>query len=203
MEHELKCWPEYFEDVMSGRKPFEVRIDDRPYHSGDTLRLREWLKVEKCYTGREVRREVTYVLHDPAFCKTGYVVLGLAHSLQSPFRNDPFSVVAEVFESLYPGRKYNAFLSSEPMFEEDDNGDAGKEFYGYTAFSDDGSIAEIVVYGGIALTDSVEVFAHELAHVAVGPNVEQEHGEEWEAAFQAIHTEYTRRADQGAFLPPA
>lgn len=121
----------------------------------------------------------------------------------SPFRNDPFSAVADVFEALYPGHHYNAFLSSEPMFEEDANGDAGKEFYGYTAFSDDGSVAEIVVYGGIALTDAVEVFAHELAHVAVGPNAEEEHGEAWKAAFEAIHAEYTRRADQGALLPPS
>lgn len=74
MQHELKTWPGYFEDVISGRKTFEVRVFDRPYRFGDTLKLREWdkmryfprpndweadqLAIEAAYTGREV---VVYV----------------------------------------------------------------------------------------------------------------------------------------------
>lgn len=42
--HSLKCWPSYFEDVRSGRKPFEVRKDDREpmFREGDWLVLNEF-----------------------------------------------------------------------------------------------------------------------------------------------------------------
>lgn len=42
MEHSLKAWPASFRDVRSGKKKFEVRIFDRDYAVGDTLRLREF-----------------------------------------------------------------------------------------------------------------------------------------------------------------
>lgn len=76
-EHELKVWPEFYEHVASGVKPFEARKDDRGFRAGDTLRLREWSKAGG-YTGREFKREVTYVLSgEPWGLLPGYVVLGL------------------------------------------------------------------------------------------------------------------------------
>lgn len=70
VEHELKCWPPFFEDVTTGRKPFEVRHLDRDYRPGDTLRLREFYPAPPdsppefggAYTGRECRRRITYIL---------------------------------------------------------------------------------------------------------------------------------------------
>lgn len=81
--HELKCWPEYFEAVQSGDKPFEVRKWDRPYAVGDTLLLREYDPEAQDYTGRELTRTISYLLdltylpgdNTPHFA--GYVVLGL------------------------------------------------------------------------------------------------------------------------------
>ena len=40
MEHELKIYPKYFEDVISGKKTFEVRKNDRKFNIGDILILR-------------------------------------------------------------------------------------------------------------------------------------------------------------------
>lgn len=64
--HELKCWPEYFDDVASGRKPFEVRRNDRGmggFQVGNMLCLREWNETQ--YSGREVLVRVTYVYPRP------------------------------------------------------------------------------------------------------------------------------------------
>ena len=40
MNHDLKIWPEFFDAVASGAKPFDLRKNDRNYHVGDTLLLR-------------------------------------------------------------------------------------------------------------------------------------------------------------------
>jgi hypothetical protein len=79
--HELKVWPEFFEALADGSKPFEVRRDDRAYEVGDWLHLREWKHPDDRYTGRELHRQVTYVLrpHLPGQfgLRAGFVVLGL------------------------------------------------------------------------------------------------------------------------------
>jgi hypothetical protein len=77
-EIELKAWPEFFEEVVNGRKPFELRKDDRAYEVGNILKLREW-RMLGGYSGREVRVRVTYLLrHAPEFgLQPGFVILGI------------------------------------------------------------------------------------------------------------------------------
>ncbi len=74
-QHYLKTLPEYFNAVENGTKPFEVRKNDRNYQVGDTLRLQEY--SNGTYTGRKISKKISYILDDPAFCKDGFVVLGL------------------------------------------------------------------------------------------------------------------------------
>lgn len=62
MIHELKTWPVAFELALSGAKMFEIRINDRAFQVGDTLRLREYELETDHYTGRELLREVTCVV---------------------------------------------------------------------------------------------------------------------------------------------
>ena len=57
-----KIWREYFEDVASGKKKFELRLADFEVDEGDTLILEEWDKEKKEYTGRKIETKVTYVL---------------------------------------------------------------------------------------------------------------------------------------------
>lgn len=81
--HDLKVWPDFFDALADGRKPFEVRKNDRDYAVGDTLHLREYAPGPDLYTGREVVRFVTYMISgdDPlgyAFgVQPGFVVLGI------------------------------------------------------------------------------------------------------------------------------
>ena len=78
MTHELKCWPEFFQAMMDGKKTFEARRNDRNYQVGDTLILKEWCPADSIhsavgdYSGREIKAIVTYVLQgSEANCKTG------------------------------------------------------------------------------------------------------------------------------------
>ena len=50
--HELKCWPEPFEQMSSGAKTAEFRRDDRGFAVGDMLLLREWHPGTKEFTCR-------------------------------------------------------------------------------------------------------------------------------------------------------
>lgn len=60
--HSLKCWPKYFEAVISGAKTFELRLDDRGFKVGDNILLREWDPDMQHYTGGEVDLRITYVM---------------------------------------------------------------------------------------------------------------------------------------------
>ena len=56
-----KIWPEYFEAIASGKKKYELRLNDFEVNEGDTLILEEWSPATKEYTGRKIERRVTYV----------------------------------------------------------------------------------------------------------------------------------------------
>jgi len=64
MTHELKTWPEYYEAIITGRKKFEVRINDRNFQVGDRLLLQEWNPQTKEYTGRYTARKITYIMRE-------------------------------------------------------------------------------------------------------------------------------------------
>lgn len=55
-----KTWPEYFEAVQSGKKNFDLRLNDVDVKDGDTLVLEEWDPKTKAYTGRKIEKTVTY-----------------------------------------------------------------------------------------------------------------------------------------------
>lgn len=57
-----KCYPEFFELLMKGRKRFEFRIADFDIEEGDTLILQEWDPKTKRYTGRSIIKTVGYIV---------------------------------------------------------------------------------------------------------------------------------------------
>lgn len=62
MEIKKKAWPELFEKIISGEKTFDLRLADWPCHIGDTLVLQEFDPKTKKFTGREIKKQVTFVL---------------------------------------------------------------------------------------------------------------------------------------------
>ncbi|HUD03004.1 MAG TPA: DUF3850 domain-containing protein [Candidatus Paceibacterota bacterium] len=57
---EKKINIEFFDDIFSGKKKFELRLNDEDISEGDTLVLNEWDPDTKTYTGRKMEKKVTY-----------------------------------------------------------------------------------------------------------------------------------------------
>jgi hypothetical protein len=81
----VKCWPDYFEAIMSGEKTFDVRRDDRGYQKGDVLVVQKYqigegyIRDYNTMKTAEVRRLITWILTGGQFgIEPGYVVLALA-----------------------------------------------------------------------------------------------------------------------------
>ena len=77
MTHALKTIHPYFKEIVDGVKTFEVRKADRPFKVGDKLLLQEYDIVGKVYSGDEWNGTITYILNDEAFCKKGFIILGI------------------------------------------------------------------------------------------------------------------------------
>lgn len=103
------------------------------------------------------------------------------------FKNCPFQMLDICFKRLFPGVKYEA--SFHPELKDDE----GKEVYGLTTFTKDGEI-EILIGVQLSINDTVETFAHELAHAAVG--AEHEHDDVWAKAFDDLFEEYNKLGDE-------
>lgn len=73
--HDVKIGATFFRDVMSGRKNFELRKNDRGYKVGDTIVLNEYENGYK--TGRSITKKIVYMLEDYAGLEEGYCILGL------------------------------------------------------------------------------------------------------------------------------
>lgn len=85
IQHTLKCHPEYFEEMLAGRKTFEIRVNDRDFQVGDTLHNREWHPVNEEYSGRAILHGVTYVMKGPTLgLDAGWVIMSLSDPFPGP-----------------------------------------------------------------------------------------------------------------------
>ena len=81
--HELKILPEYYDAVRCGDKRFEIRKNDRDFHSGDILRLKEW--DGQRFTGEELDALVRYVYYgiDEYGLAEGYCIMSIDTMMDS------------------------------------------------------------------------------------------------------------------------
>lgn len=52
-----KILHEYFQAIISGKKKYELRLNDFEINEGDTLRLEEWNPEAHEYTGRVIEKK--------------------------------------------------------------------------------------------------------------------------------------------------
>ena len=92
----------------------------------------------------------------------------------------PYDYIIQAFTSLYGERDLDVWFS----YDMDSHG----------ALVIDGEDMHIELSVHVPFVVTPEILAHELAHVATLGK--EEHGDEWEAAFSAIQTEYARLVKQ-------
>jgi len=59
-----KVLPEYFQDIVDGKKRYELRLNDFDIEPGDSLILEEYTSADpqtRQATGRKLEKSVTYV----------------------------------------------------------------------------------------------------------------------------------------------
>jgi ASC-1-like (ASCH) protein len=59
-----KVLPEYFQDIIDGKKKYELRLNDFDVEPGDILVLEEYTSTDpqtRQATGRKLEKQVTYV----------------------------------------------------------------------------------------------------------------------------------------------
>lgn len=85
-----------FKEVKSGRKPWEVRFNDRKFQVGDVLMLEEYLPSSGTYTGDFIYVEVTYIVEAGGVTgvKDGYVAMSII-----PFTEEAFLSITEPTDS--------------------------------------------------------------------------------------------------------
>lgn len=117
----------------------------------------------------------------------------MKHKFEHPFNNDMLGVVWEAFKMLYPEKvetiKSIVWVENIHEYVQDKE---GEESIGVTKFDTENK-ASIMIDANISIHDSIYVFAHELAHVAVG--YEHEHDDVFKDAFDAINDKYNEIVD--------
>lgn len=98
---------------------------------------------------------------------------------------NPLDLICEAFEVVFPGKKVT--VRYEPFVEE-----FLQQVAGYTRF-EEGKDPHIGLRVELDIVSACETLCHELAHAAVG--LKAQHGPEWEAAYEAIYSEYQRLGD--------
>jgi hypothetical protein len=73
--HVLKSWPDYFSEILEGRRYHELRRNDREYAVGDHLVLREYFKESGEYSGRWLVAEITSMTWSEAPCAVSRTAL--------------------------------------------------------------------------------------------------------------------------------
>ena len=73
--HEIKIVTSYWDDIVTGKKTFELRKNDRGYKVGDKLKMLE-IRAGK-FTGRTIEADIVYMLEDYTGLSEGYCILGI------------------------------------------------------------------------------------------------------------------------------
>ena len=106
--------------------------------------------------------------------------------------NDPITMVAEAFEELFPGKRYEVAYSPDIR---DNEGTIVCSCITFPNEEDGPDAVPVILLNSQAGVEvAAESFAQELIHVALGPE-SLEHGEEYDKAFEQLAQKYKEIGD--------
>lgn len=117
MTHHLKIKPEYFQAVIDGKKPFEIRYNDRNFQTGDKVILEEYLGKEIIPQCADIWKVDIIDEFGERFCRDGCTRGGKC---------------SEYIEHKYTGQ--HCLIRIKDIFNLDN---PGKDLIGYVAFTFD------------------------------------------------------------------
>ena len=97
--HEIKIAAMYYDDVVSGRKRFELRKNDRGYKVGDALKMLEFKDGK--FTGRTIDAEIVYMLEEYTGLQEDYCILGIELVTETDTKRDEQLAGQQSIESDY------------------------------------------------------------------------------------------------------
>lgn len=117
MTHHLKTKPEYFQAVINGTKPFEIRYNDRNFQSGDKVILEEYEGYKEFGTCPDIDtcRLYAYIYDEDEAVKN------------CPFNRES---CYNYGKHIYTGQR--CLIQIKDIFNLDN---AGKDLIGYVAFT--------------------------------------------------------------------
>lgn len=88
--HEVKAWPQNFQQLKANERTFDVRKNDRGYLSGDSFFVHEFEPDSGSdfdnpsgrFTGEKARRRINRVFENVPGVRPGYVVLALDNFIE-------------------------------------------------------------------------------------------------------------------------
>jgi hypothetical protein len=85
MQHYLKCWSMYLNEIQLGRKTFEIRsTKDRIFQAGDTLLLAAYNPVRQQYeSAMPYEVEVLAVYHELPGLQPGHCLMSIREKQQT------------------------------------------------------------------------------------------------------------------------
>lgn len=95
--HDLKCWSVHYQEVISGRKKAELRLNDRDFNTGDILVLWETVgENDDRLTGCASQYRVTHIIKEFQALQPGYVMMSIEPYYEHEAKNyvTPASVKA-------------------------------------------------------------------------------------------------------------
>lgn len=82
MVHHIKCWPQFYELIKSGLKPWELRRNDRNYQVGDWVVIHEYDPITYQFCNHPesyLARQIIYITNGQGvFELSEYVIMTLA-----------------------------------------------------------------------------------------------------------------------------
>ena len=113
--------------------------------------------------------------------------------MNNPIINDPITMVAEAFEALHPGAKYEAAYAPDIR---DSNGTIVCSCITFPNEEDGTDAVPVIMINPRAgIEVAAEAFAQELVHVALGPD-SLEHGDEYDEAVEQLAAKYKEIAEE-------